>query len=121
MCGDTEGLSPETARFPANDGDVDLIFAASVFTHMYPDDARRYAREMNRVLKESGKAVVSIHDHPGEGREFSGTEHRADYDLRYFLQLMSDEGFDLVEDIGDVCGQRALAFESRRKTSPGEA
>ena len=118
-------LSPETARFPANDGDVDLIFAASVFTHMYPDDARHYAREMNRVLKESGKAIVSIHDHPGEGTAFSGTEHRADYDLRHFLQLMRNEGFDLVEDIGDVCGQRALVFESRRacarNASPGPA
>src|SRR6185437_6040883 len=34
------------ARFPPADGDVDLVSAASLFTHLYPDRARAYAREM---------------------------------------------------------------------------
>ena len=107
-------LTCATARFPARDVDVDLIYAASVFTHLYPDDLRCYVREMNRVLKKLGKVIVSIHDRPQRGEAFSGNEHRADYDASYFVQLMWDEGFDLVEDIGDFCGQRTLLLQRKR-------
>ena len=103
-------LSCATARFPAPDGDVDVVYAASVFTHLYPDDLRSYAREMRRVLKPGGTAVVSFHDRPAEGETFSGSEHRADYAIGHMLTLLADEGLRLDEDIGDVCGQRTLAL-----------
>jgi SAM-dependent methyltransferase len=101
------------ARFPAADRDVDVIYAASLFTHLYPDDARAYAREMRRVLRDRGIAVVSFHDRPEPGREFSGSEHRADYDADAFARIFADAGFDLVEDVGDVCGQRTLVLRTR--------
>src|SRR6478609_2562996 len=103
-------LTCETARFPADDGDVDLIYAASLFTHLYPDDARAYMREMHRVLKPGGLAMVSFHDRPLAGEPFSGSEHRADYDTSYFAGLLAEAGFEMVEDIGDVCGQHTLVL-----------
>ena len=109
-------LTCETARFPAADGDVDLIYAASLFTHLYPDDARAYVREMHRVLKGGGLAMVSFHDRPRAGERFSGTEHRADYETAYFAGLLTEAGFEMVEDIGDVCGQHTLVL---RKVSWG--
>jgi SAM-dependent methyltransferase len=110
-------LSCATAQFPAADRDVDVVFAASVFTHLYPDDSRSYLREMRRVLKPSGTAVLSFHDHPADGQPFSGSEHRADYDTRYMLTLLAEEGFALAEDIGDVCGQHTLALRLRDTAS----
>jgi SAM-dependent methyltransferase len=103
-------LTGKTAVFPGADSDVDLIFAASLFTHLFPEDARYYMRESKRVLKSGGKAVFSIHEEPQPGKEFSGTEVRADYELNYFIRLMRDEGYEFFEDVGELCGQRALVF-----------
>jgi SAM-dependent methyltransferase len=108
-------LSSSEARFPAEDESVDFLYAASLFTHLYPDDLEHYAREIERVLRPGGRMLVSIHDQPAADEAFSGSEHRADYDAEHFLQLMKRNGFDLVEDIGDLCGQRSFLL---RKTPP---
>ena len=49
-------------------------------------------------------------DRPAEGQVFSGSEHRADYDVGHLQRLLASEGLALAEDIGDVCGQRTLAL-----------
>ena len=46
-------------RFPYPDATFDLVYAASVFTHMLPDSAAHYFRESARVLKPGGRAVFS--------------------------------------------------------------
>jgi SAM-dependent methyltransferase len=47
-------------RFPYDDGRFDLVFAASVFTHMLPEAAARYFSETARVLRAGGRAVFSF-------------------------------------------------------------
>ena len=37
-----------------------LVFAASVFTHLVPETTARYIREAARVLKPGGRAVFSF-------------------------------------------------------------
>ena len=106
-------LACAQARFPAEDGSVDLVYAASLFTHLYPDDALAYLKEAHRALRSDGLAVVSFHDRPASGPRFSGTEHRADYDVAYMAELARDAGFALVEDVGDVCGQRTWVLGRR--------
>jgi SAM-dependent methyltransferase len=106
-------LTCAQARFPAADGDVALVYAASLFTHLYPDDARAYLKEAHRVLRDDGVAVVSFHDRPDAGQRFSGSEHRADYGVAYFGDIARDTGFDVVEDVGDVCGQRTWVLGRR--------
>jgi len=98
---------------PADDGDVDLIYAASLFTHLYPDDARAYMREMHRVLKPGGLAMVSFHDRPLAGEPFSGSEHRAGHVV--LRGLVAEAGFEMVEDIGDVCGQHTLVLRKSQR------
>lgn len=110
-------LSCKTARFPADSGQVDFLFAASLFTHQVPGDLSDYAKEIQRVLKPGGLALVSIHDQPKEGKQFSGDEHRADYAPEYFESLMKKTGFEIEEDIGDLCGQRTFLL---RKISAGQ-
>jgi SAM-dependent methyltransferase len=47
--------------FPFDDGTFDLIFAFSLFTHLVPESAQQYAREISRLLKpKSGRALVTF-------------------------------------------------------------
>jgi SAM-dependent methyltransferase len=103
----------QTARFPTDDQGVDIAFAASLFTHLFPEDARAYLQELRRVLKDEGKAVISFHEEPQAGQFFSGSEVRADYETNYFLQMVREEGFDIFEDIGELCGQRTVVLTKR--------
>lgn len=47
-------------HFPYPDNSFDLVFAASVFTHMLPEAAENYISETARVLKPNGRAVFSF-------------------------------------------------------------
>lgn len=46
--------------FPYGNDTFDAAFAASVFTHLLPASAARYAREIARVLKPRGKALLTF-------------------------------------------------------------
>jgi len=55
------GRTPATQyRFPAADRSMDLVFAASVFTHMVPENAAHYFEETARVLVPGGRCVCSF-------------------------------------------------------------
>jgi SAM-dependent methyltransferase len=45
--------------FPYPDADFDLVLLFSVFTHMLPDGVERYLTEIARVLKPTGRAVIT--------------------------------------------------------------
>lgn len=47
-------------RFPVMDRSMDIVFAASVFTHMLPEHAAHYFRESARVLRPGGRCVFSF-------------------------------------------------------------
>lgn len=44
-------------KFPYADGQFDIIFSTSLFTHMLLPDLENYLREMSRVLKPQGKCL----------------------------------------------------------------
>lgn len=46
--------------FPYTDNSFDVVFAASVFTHMLPAAARNYFKQTARVLKPNGRVVFSM-------------------------------------------------------------
>ena len=46
--------------FPYPDGTFDVVFATSVFTHLLPDSAHRYAAESARVLRRGGRALLTF-------------------------------------------------------------
>lgn len=50
------GTPASEYRFEFDDGTFDFIFATSVFTHLRPDDARNYLREVARLLRKDGAA-----------------------------------------------------------------
>lgn len=47
-------------RLPAEDGTVDRIVLASVFTHLLEDEVLHYMREFRRVLKPDGRVYASF-------------------------------------------------------------
>ena len=62
-----------TFRFPVDDGTIDFVYLASVFTHMYDADISLYIKEIGRVLKPGGQCLMTafLADHGLEGRLFS--------------------------------------------------
>lgn len=61
MCDGHAGTVPaESFRFPFPDRSFDSILLASVFTHMPLEESAHYMKEMRRVLKPRGKALLSV-------------------------------------------------------------
>jgi SAM-dependent methyltransferase len=119
-------LKPTEYRFPYADNSFDLIYAASVFTHMLPENTAHYFRESGRVLKPGGRCVFSLFlldnyrtgqprpygfnrpafsfDHPyrGHGDDFaigvpSNPEEMTAYRLRMIERFATDAGLALVQ------------------------
>lgn len=53
-------ISASTYRFPYADRSFDILYAASVFTHLLPADAANYLRESRRVLRAGGTCCFSF-------------------------------------------------------------
>ena len=107
----TGALKAQELTFPAGDETVDVISAASVFTHLLEADALRYLKEIRRVLKRGGVALLSIHENVPPGQQFSGTEDRIDIDPGYFIELAGEAGLCEHESIGEFCGQRLFLLQ----------
>lgn len=55
------GRTPASACvFPLPAGACDVVYAASLFTHLLPDETCRYLAESGRVLKPGGRCLVSV-------------------------------------------------------------
>jgi SAM-dependent methyltransferase len=67
-------IRPVDLRFPAETGSMDLVYAASIFTHMLPENTAHYFREAARILRPGGRCVFSFFlldfYHPGQARPF---------------------------------------------------
>ena len=56
----TGKLSADTFQFPYPDNTFDFVFLKSVFTHLLPLSIRHYLGETRRVLKPSGRCLLTI-------------------------------------------------------------
>ncbi|NCP67670.1 class I SAM-dependent methyltransferase [bacterium] len=52
-------VKPSEFEFPYADNSFDFVFATSVFTHLLPDDAQHYLKEIERVLAPNGTAFLT--------------------------------------------------------------
>ena len=46
--------------FPLEDRSLDFVFLTSVFTHMFPEDSRRYLHEIARLLRPGGRLLATF-------------------------------------------------------------
>lgn len=51
---------PSEYRFPFSDGEFDLVFLISLFSHLLPNDMEHYVSEISRVLKPGGKCLITM-------------------------------------------------------------
>jgi SAM-dependent methyltransferase len=51
---------PQDVRFPYRDHEYDIVCAFEVFMHLPLDGVRNYIREISRVLKPDGRAVLTF-------------------------------------------------------------
>jgi SAM-dependent methyltransferase len=103
-------LRAQELQFPCDDKEIDVVFAASLFTHLLEPDAVHYLAEIGRVLSPRGTALLSMHDNIVPGERFCGTETRIDIDPAYFVELAARAGLREQERIGDLGGQQVFAF-----------
>jgi SAM-dependent methyltransferase len=54
-------IAEDQARFPCEDGVIDLVFAASVFSHLQIEAVGRYLAEAARVLKPGGRFLFTAY------------------------------------------------------------
>ncbi len=96
--------------FPCADHSIDLVVAASLFTHLLEPDSIHYLNEVGRVLSKRGRAALSIHTAVGRGVRFSGNESRIDIDPEYFSELAMRAHLVPLETIPDLGGQMVIVF-----------
>jgi SAM-dependent methyltransferase len=97
--------------FPAADSEADIVFAASVFTHLLEPDTIHYLGETARCLSSRGRAILSIHSEVGAGEGYRGTETRIDIRREYFRELAAAAGLKQVEFMEDLGGQQIFIFQ----------
>jgi len=101
-------IQAQNFRFPCKDDSIDVAFAASLFTHLLEPDAKHYLAEINRVLRKTGTAIVSIHVDVAPGVAYQGGEARIDVDQQYFTALAWAAGLEPKDVIDDLAGQTTL-------------
>ena len=104
-------IKSTNVRFPLENNEADLVFAASVFTHLLERDCDHYLQETARVLKpKGGRAILSIHTSPQAGKSFSGNEARIDIAEEYFLKMAAKHDLKVHERMGMFHDQFLLVF-----------
>jgi len=61
-------------RLPYADGTFSQVLLKSVFTHMHPRDVRHYLREVGRVTRPGGRAVITYFLLNDESRAFAARD-----------------------------------------------
>ncbi len=116
-------MRPRDFRFPYRSGEFDFVFLASVFTHMLPADMEHYLDEIVRVLKPSGRCLMTMFllNAEAEGLMAGGQSHisfphplpdspcrlcnatvpeqAVAYDEAFVRRLLHDHGFDQSPEV----------------------
>lgn len=92
-------------RFPFSEGEFDIIFLYSVFSHMNAQDVRVYLRDFRRVLRPEGRifltafieeGVPDVTENPEDYRvKWRGRLHGVRYDKGFFERMLAESGFRL--------------------------
>jgi SAM-dependent methyltransferase len=63
-------------KLPFKDADFDLVYSVSLFTHLLPEDATSYFREIRRVLKPTGRLISTFFLLTAESRANIANENK---------------------------------------------
>lgn len=79
-------IQPERFRFPYPDGELDFVFATSVFTHLLAGSTSKYLEQCARVLKPGGRLFATFFLLDDTTRRLI-EEGESDIDFRYPWEL----------------------------------
>ena len=100
--------------FPYADASFDVVYAASVFTHMLPDGVAAYLRQSARVLRANGRCVFSFflldHYRPGRPRPLGFARPGFSFDHR-LPGHDSDFAIGVLENPEEMCAYRLSLVE----------
>jgi SAM-dependent methyltransferase len=103
-------------RLPYADGTFTQALLKSVFTHMHPRDVRHYLKELGRVIRPGGRAVITYFLLNDESRAF------ADRDLDVVKMKVNWDGDPLCRVANLEVPEHATAHdETRVRTFTAEA
>ncbi len=108
----------QDVRFPCDSASMDVVVAASLFTHLLEPDADRYLREIARVLKPGGTALITIRATAAPGVTFAGDESCIDVDPHHFLSLARAAGLEPRDQVADFVGETLLVMGASMPTPP---
>jgi len=100
--------------FPYADNSFDVVYAASVFTHLLPAASARYMRESARVLRRGGRCVFSLFlldfYRPDQPRPWTFSLKYFDFDHAYDRYALRDFAVAAPDDPENTtaCGQNFL-------------
>lgn len=100
----------QDVRFPCGEASMDVVVAASLFTHLLEADAARYLREIARVLKPRGVALLTIRATAAAGETYAGNESCIDVDRRHFLAMARAAGLEPRDEVADFVGETLLVL-----------
>ena len=83
------------------DASIDAVWSYDVFVHITPVDVRTYFRELRRILKRGGRAVIHHAGAPlAGGRERAGW--RSDLTVQMVLRFANENGLRLLDQTQDL-------------------
>jgi SAM-dependent methyltransferase len=86
-------VDPRSFCFPFPDGEFDLVYLRSVFTHMLPAHVDHYLSEVRRVMKPQGRSLITYFLLNDESiRLMSGERSYIDFAYDYGVYRMHDPG-----------------------------
>ncbi len=92
-------------KLPLGEGQADVVFLNSVFSHMLTDDVEFYLEEFYRILKNKGIVYMTAfveenvpdmeENPPNYVRKSVGALHHVRYEKNFFFQLVKKRGFNI--------------------------
>lgn len=103
-------MRSQDVRFPCGTASMDVVVAASLFTHLLEADAACYLREIARVLKAGGTALLTIRATAAAGETYAGNESCIDVDRRHFIAMARAAGLEVRDEVADFVGETLLVM-----------
>lgn len=97
---------------PVEEASIDLVFAQSVFTHLFPPDISHYLREFRRILKPGGLVYATVFIYDEGILESARRTNLTPYNLRFEYELVDGVRLnDPVYPTGAVAFTEAFLFK----------
>lgn len=129
----SKGIRASEFVFPYQNQAFDFVCAISVFTHLQPNETENYIRQIKRVMKPGGRAVLTfflldtdtlglMENNPGGLRfkhhypNYSLLNHKVRaanvaYQRSYIYSLLETSGFKISKEIkGSWCGREKTHY-----------